>query len=124
MHIFPRFGASKTVNYNCKALLDMCMILPYSLNMIKSIRHKALRAYWTDGQKKGLNADWIKKLNRILSMLDAAERPEEMNIPGYYFHPLKGRDAERYSLRLSGNFRVTFSWDEDGATDIDIEDYH
>lgn len=47
-----------------------------------------------------------------------------MNYPGSYFHPLRGDMAGRYAVRLSANMRVTFGWDDDGATDVDIEDYH
>ena len=92
--------------------------------MIGSIRHKGLRDYWSRGQAKGVNAGWIRKLRRILSALEAAERPEHMNYPGSYFHTLKGNREGRYSVRLTANYRVTFSWDEDGAVDVDIEDYH
>ena len=75
--------------------------------MIGSIRHKALRNYWTKGQTKGLNAEWIRKLRRIMSALEAAGRPEEMNYPGSYFHPLKGDRVGRYAVRLTANVRVT-----------------
>ena len=92
--------------------------------MIGSIRHKALRNYWTRGQARGLNGEWIRKLRRILSALEAAERPEHMNYPGSYFPALKGNRAGRYAVRLSANYRVTFGWDEDSAVDVDIEDYH
>ncbi len=92
--------------------------------MIKSIKHRALRNYWARGQAKGLNAEWIRKLRRILAALGAAERPEQMNYPGSYFHPLKGDRSGRYAVRLTANVRVTFGWDCDGAVDVDIEDYH
>ena len=92
--------------------------------MIGSIRHKALRRYWTTGQTKGLNTKWVGKLRRILSALDAADRPEEMNYPGSHYHSLIGDRAGRYSVRLTANVRVTFGWDDDGASDVDIEDYH
>ena len=92
--------------------------------MIASIRHKALRNYWTRGQTKDLNAEWTRKLRRIMGALEAAERPEQMNYPGSYFHPLKGYREGRYSVRLTANVRVTFGWDDDGATNVDIEDYH
>ncbi len=61
--------------------------------MIGSIRHKALRDYWTRGRAKGLNTDWMGKLRRILSGLEAAERPEQMNYPGSYLHSLKGKPS-------------------------------
>ncbi|MCY4589517.1 MAG: type II toxin-antitoxin system RelE/ParE family toxin [Alphaproteobacteria bacterium] len=92
--------------------------------MIGSIRHKALSRYWTRGQARGLNGEWMSKLRRILSALEAAERPEHMNYPGSYFHALKGDRAGRYAVRLTANWRVTFGWAEDSAVDVDIEDYH
>ena len=92
--------------------------------MIGSIRHKALRNYWTKGQAKGLNAEWIAKLRRILSALEAAERPEQMNYPGSHFHPLKGDRAGHYAVRLTANVSVTFGWNDDGAADVNLEDYH
>ena len=108
----------------CKALIDKSVSIHHFVAMISSIRHKALRHYWTRGQTRGLNAEWIRKLHRILSALDAADEPEQMNYPGSYFHPLKGDLAGRYAVRLTANVRVTFGWDEDGAADVDIEDYH
>ena len=92
--------------------------------MIGSIRHKGLRDYWTEGRAKGLNAAWIRKLRRIMAALEAADRPEDMNYPGSFFHPLKGDRAGRYAVRLTANYRVTFGWDDDGAAGVDIEDYH
>ena len=92
--------------------------------MIGSIRHKALRDYWARGQARGLNAEWTGKLRRIMSALETADRPEQMNYPGSYFHPLKGDRKGRYAVRLTANVRVTFGWDDEGASNVDIEDYH
>ncbi|WP_424992700.1 type II toxin-antitoxin system RelE/ParE family toxin [Oceaniradius stylonematis] len=92
--------------------------------MIRSIRHKALKAYWTEGKTKGLNAQWLRKLDRIMTALDAAEKPEAMNYPGARFHSLTGDKAGRYSVRLTGNYRVTFAWSDQDAIDVDLEDYH
>ena len=92
--------------------------------MIGHIRHRGLRSYWSRGRTRGLNAEWIPKLRRILAALEAAERPEQMNYPGSYFHSLKGDRAGRYAVRLTANVRVTFGWSEDGATEVNIEDYH
>ena len=76
------------------------------------------------GQAKGLNAEWIRKLRRIMSALEVASRPEQMNYPGSYFHPLKGDRAGRSAVRLTANVRVTLGWDDDGAAAVDLEDYH
>ncbi len=92
--------------------------------MIKSIRHKALRNYWTKGQTKGLNADWVPRISRILRALDVASEPKEMNLPGYRFHGLSGKNTGRYSVRITGNYRITFAWLDQDAIDIDLEDYH
>ena len=92
--------------------------------MIKSIKQKALRNYWTNGQSKGLDAKLITKLRRILLALDDASTPEDMNLPGWKFHMLSGDRADTYSIKLTGNWRVTFQWNGKDATNIDIEDYH
>lgn len=92
--------------------------------MIESIRHKALRAYWMTGRKRGLHAHWMSRLRRMLTALEVAEKPEGMNYPGSHFHALKGDRVGRYSVRLTANVRVTFGWGDDGATDVDMEDYH
>ena len=105
-------------------MLDIFACRGHLAVVIGSIRHKALRNYWTRGQTRGLNGEWIQKLRRILSALEAAERPEHMNYPGSYFHALTGDRVGRYAVRLSANYRVTFRWDEDSAVDVDIEDYH
>lgn len=92
--------------------------------MIGSIRRKRLRDYWTRGRASGLDARWTGKLRRIVAALEAADRPESMNYPGSFFHPLKGDRVGRYAVRLTANYRVTFGWDDDGAENVDIEDYH
>ena len=56
--------------------------------------------------------------------LDDASRPEDMNLPGFRFHALVGRDKGRYAVSASGNWRVTFGWIEGDAIDVDREDYH
>jgi toxin HigB-1 len=58
----------------------------------------------------------------MLRALSAAGRPEQMNLPGYHFHSLRG--ARRWSIRVSGNWRVTFGWVGSNAIDVDLEDYH
>ena len=59
-----------------------------------------------------------------MAALEAADRPEHMNYPGSFCRPLKGDRAGRFAVRLAANYRVTFGWDDDGAADVDIEDYH
>jgi proteic killer suppression protein len=54
--------------------------------------------------------------------LDDAAKPEDANLPGYRFHALQGEP--RWSIRVTGNWRITFGWDGVDAVDVDLEDYH
>ena len=92
--------------------------------MIKTIRHKTLNNYWTKGQARGLDVNWIPRLRRILLALDNASRPEDLNVPGWRFHSLSGSRMGTYSVKLTGNWRLTFQWDGKDIVDVDIEDYH
>jgi toxin HigB-1 len=92
--------------------------------MIISFRSKALRRYAEQGDASKLNVPNVARVERILSRLNAAVTPEDMNLPGYRFHGLKGRDKGRYAVDASGNWRITFGWDDKDAVDVDLEDYH
>lgn len=59
-----------------------------------------------------------------MSALHAASQPADMDLPGYHFHELGGRRKGTYSVRVTGNWRITFEWEGTDATHIDYEDYH
>ena len=92
--------------------------------MIRKIRHKGLRAYYEKGQLKGLNADWLPRIRNVLTLLDAASDPAEMAIPGFHLHPLKGVYAGFWSVRVTGNWRIVWRFDNGDVTDVDLIDYH
>lgn len=93
--------------------------------MIKTIRHKGLKALYEKDQTRGVQQSQVKRLRAILARLDAAATPADMDFPGLRLHPLKGEMAEFYAVEVSGNWRVIFRFDADGnATDIDLIDYH
>jgi len=92
--------------------------------MLRTIRSRPLKRFWESGDESGIRSDWIKKVGIILDALDAASRPEDMNVPGFFFHQLKGDRAGSYSVRVSRNWRITFQWDGNDAIDVDLEDYH
>lgn len=91
--------------------------------MIKSFRSKALKRLYTQGDPSGLRADLVKRILIRLTRLESADRPEDMNATGFNFHALKSFDPKRYTVHVNGPFCITFSWDE-GATDVDLENYH
>ena len=82
---------------------------------------KTLERFFGTGDGRVQNT---KRIANILRALDDASRPEDMNLPGFRFHALTGRDRGRYAVNASGNWRITFGWTEDDATDVDLEDYH
>lgn len=92
--------------------------------MIASFRSKALRRLAEQGDASKLSVPNVARIERILARLDAALLAEDMNLPGYRFHGLKGRDKGRFAVDASGNWRITFGWDGKDAIDVDLEDYH
>lgn len=92
--------------------------------MIRSFRHKGLARYFERSETKGLQAAHVARIGRILDMLDAAERVEDMELPGFNLHPLKGDRKGRWAVSVSGNWRITFAFADGEAADIDLEDYH
>ena len=91
--------------------------------MIGTFKNNALKRLWNRGQTKGINANHLRRVRTILSMLDAAENLKDLNVPGFYLHPLGGNPT-RHSLRVSGNWRITFEWKDGETNQIDYEDYH
>jgi proteic killer suppression protein len=92
--------------------------------MIRDFRHRRLRRFFENDDWRGIPAKSGDRISRILDRLDAAVRPEDMNLPGYRFHPLKGNRARTYSVTVTGNFRITFAFDGEDAVRVDLEDYH
>ena len=92
--------------------------------MITSFRSKGLERFAAKGDASKLSVQNIRRIERILAQLSVAVRPEEMNLPGWRFHLLKGDQAGRYAVDASGNWRITVGWDGQDAVDVDLEDYH
>ncbi|MGV3634879.1 MAG: type II toxin-antitoxin system RelE/ParE family toxin [Pseudorhodoplanes sp.] len=92
--------------------------------MIRSFRSKALRRFAERGDASKLSVQNPDRIRRILARLDAAMKPDDMDLPGFRFHGLKGKDRGRYAVDASGNWRVTFGWLDGDAVDVDLEDYH
>ena len=92
--------------------------------MIRSFRSKALKRFWTKNDGGKISVDWQSRIAIILDRLDAASRPTDLNLPGFDFHSLKGGSRGRYAVKVSGNYRITFGWEENDASDVHLEDYH
>ncbi len=96
----------------------------YTIQMIKTWKHKGLRLFFQTGVISGIQAKHQTKLKIILQLLDASIQPEDMNLPGMRFHPLKGDLKNHYSVTVNGNWRVIFAFDGQDAILVDYLDYH
>ena len=92
--------------------------------MINSIRHKGLKRFFEAGTTKGIQASHERRLQLMLTALDTAATIDDMDIPGYRLHPLKGKMKGRWSVSVSGQWRLTFEFNGGNVELLDYEDYH
>lgn len=92
--------------------------------MIKSFRHKGLKAFYSTGTKAGIQAKHADRLRLILARLDAAYEAHDMDLPGLKLHKLSGDFKGLWSVEVSGNWRVIFRFEGHNAFDVDYIDYH
>ncbi|MDO8445631.1 MAG: type II toxin-antitoxin system RelE/ParE family toxin [Deltaproteobacteria bacterium] len=92
--------------------------------MIKNFRHKGLEAFYFTGSKAGIQAKHATRLRIILARLDASCEPKDMNLPGLRLHKLSGDMKEFWAVDVSGNWRVTFKFEQQDAVDVNYLDYH
>ena len=104
-------------------LVDTVNYTIYNQRMIGGFRHKGLEEIYRSGKTRRIGADHIRKCIRILQLLEVAGKPKDMNIAGFRFHHLQG-NPKRWSVRVTGNYRITFGWSGENALDVDFEDYH
>ncbi len=92
--------------------------------MIKSFKSKALEKLYISGDQSKINPDHAPKILRILDRLDASVNPQDMSLPGYKLHQLKGRAKGLWAVKVSGNWRITFVFEGNDAVNVDYIDYH
>ena len=92
--------------------------------MIRIFSHKGLQEFYQSGSKQGVIRSHSAKLARLLDRLDASTSPQDMNLPGFDFHPLKGGRSKRWAVSVNGNWRIVFGFQGANAIDVDYLDYH
>jgi proteic killer suppression protein len=92
--------------------------------VIRSIRHKGLRAFYQEGNSSKIAPAHANRLRLILARLEAAEAPQDMAYPGAGLHALRGVFDGYWAVRVSGNWRLVFRFDGGDAYDVDYLDYH
>jgi proteic killer suppression protein len=92
--------------------------------MIRGYRHKGLRLFAETGSKAGIQPAHARKLRILLTALDVASKPADMNAPGYGLHPLHGDLEGHWAVSVSGNWRLIFAFEGEDAILVDYHDYH
>lgn len=92
--------------------------------MIVGFRHKGLRLLYETGMAKGVQPAHKSKLSSILAGLDVASSPDELVLPSYRLHQLKGDLKGHWSIWVNGNWRVTFRFRGTDVELVDYRDYH
>lgn len=92
--------------------------------MIKTFRHKPLGEFFAKGKSSKIDPKLQKRILIRLDRLDVAEKPEDMNLPGFNFHALSGFNPTRYTVHVNGPWCLTFEFEHGDAVRVDLEQYH
>lgn len=92
--------------------------------MIKTFRHKGLERFFLKGDMRGIQPHHAAKLQRVLARLDTAKRADDVNVPGWHLHSLKGQEAGHFSVWINGNWRITFTFQGEDVMLVNYLDYH
>ena len=91
--------------------------------MVKSFRHKGLAELFNNGHTKRIAADLVRSVTTRLNALREATALEDLNVPGFDFHQLRGK-PRRFSIHVNGPWCITFDWEKGQAIRVDLEQYH
>ncbi len=92
--------------------------------MIRSFRHRGLKRLFERDDRSKVDANAADKIARVLARLNRSRSPQDMAVPGFRLHPLKGRLDGFWAVSVSANWRIVFRFDGDDAFDVDLIDYH
>lgn len=102
----------------------MRYVTDYNLAMIRSFKHRGLKRLFERGDRRHIRPDQVEKVENILAVLNRAKEPEDMGLPGFHLHPLKGDLAGFWAVTVRANWRVVFRFEAGDAYDVDLVDYH
>jgi toxin HigB-1 len=92
--------------------------------MIKSFKHRGLKRLYERDDRSGIRPDLFDTVERILTVLDSATTPHDLDIPGYRLHPLKGELKGFWAVTVRANWRIVFRFEGTDAFDVELIDYH
>lgn len=96
----------------------------YALHVIRSFRHPGMEKFFLTGSKAGIQPKHADKLSLQLFALNRAKSAQDMDAPGWNLHALRGDLHGHWSIKVSGNWRLTFTFEEEDAVLVDYQDYH
>lgn len=92
--------------------------------MIRSFKTRSLRELWEKGSSNKIDKRMQARILRRLDALSRAATLEDLDVPGFNFHPLRGFKPTRYSLHVNGPWCTTFGFKDGDAAHVDLEQYH
>ena len=92
--------------------------------MIRSFRHRGLRRLYERDDRSRIGADQLARITLALADLDVASKPNDLDLPGYRLHPLRGDQKGLWSISISSNWRITFRFEDGDVYDANLVDYH
>ncbi len=104
--------------------MNFVCVMRYTLRVIRSFRHAGIEKFFLSGSKAGIQPKHANRLSMQLFALNRAQSPVDMAAPGWDLHPLRGTMKDHWSIRVNGNWRLTFSFEEEDVVLVDYKDYH
>jgi proteic killer suppression protein len=92
--------------------------------VIRNFKHRGLKRFYEDGDGRGILPDMLETVREILTLLDSAKSPRDLDVHGYRLHPLKGNLKGLWSMTVRANWRILFRFDGTDVFDIELIDYH
>ncbi len=92
--------------------------------MIRRFRHRGLKRLYAEDDRRSVSPEHVEKIARVLALLNRAARPQDVNLPGFNLHPLRGNLTGYWSVTIRANWRIVFRFENGDVTDVDLVDYH
>ena len=96
----------------------------YASHVIRSFRHAGIKRFFESGSKAGIQPKHADKLAVQLFALHRAKSPSDMSAPGWELHRLRGEHQGHWSIKVNGNWRLTFAFEDEDVVLVDYQDYH
>ena len=101
--------------------MQRCML---HLHIIENFKHRGLKRLYEQGDGSKVRPDQLERIRDVLLHLDHAKDVKDLDLPGYRLHTLKGDLKGYWSVKISGNWRIIFRFEDGDAYEVGLVDYH